>query len=268
MYKRQFHDELCLLQDCATQQLKGIGEPRGGLYYLVNTPIAQISPQLLHKGHTLLTRLRSIFAGKFSANVVHTQADFSLWHKRLGHASASTLQHISIIPKVDQCKDLCLTCPMAKFVKLPYVVSSSHAAEPFDLVHIDIWGAYRVPAHGKYRYFLTGVDDYSRATWIYLLHHKSQALSVIQKFWQYVKTHFGKHIKTLRSDNALEFESGPCEQFFSEHSILHQTSCVDRPQQNGRVERKHKHLLEISRALRFQAALPLHFWGDCVLAVA
>jgi len=34
---------------------------------------------------------------------------------------------------------------MAKFTKLPYDVSSSHAAEPFALVHIDIWGA-----HGKY----------------------------------------------------------------------------------------------------------------------
>jgi len=63
----------------------------------------------------------------------------------------------------------------------------------------------------------------------------------------------------------LEFTEGPCKDFFLAKGVIHQKSCVGRPQQNGMVERKHRHILKIARALRFQANLPIQFWGDCVM---
>lgn len=55
--------------------------------------------------------------------------------------------------------------------------------------------------------------------------------------------------------------------FFSENGILHQASCPHRPQKNARAERKYRHILEVARALRFHAGLPLSLWGPCVLTV-
>jgi len=68
---------------------------------------------------------------------------------------------------------VCITCPMAKQAKLPYNKSTSLSTFPFELIHIDIWGAHRVPTCGNNIYFLTIVGDYSKATWVYLLQYKS-----------------------------------------------------------------------------------------------
>ena len=55
------------------------------------------------------------------------------------------------------------------------------------------------------------------------------------------------------------------KRFFEDHGIIQETSCTDTPQQNGRIERKHRHILNVARALRIEAHLPLEFWGECVL---
>ncbi|XP_019232006.1 PREDICTED: uncharacterized protein LOC109212783 [Nicotiana attenuata] len=43
-------------------------------------------------------------------------------------------------------------------------------------------------------------------------------------------------------------------------------TCAYTPQQNGVAERKHRHILEVTRAIRFQANIPIKIWGHCVLA--
>ena len=93
--------------------------------------------------------------------------------------------------------------------------------------------------------------------------HKSETQIYLKNFFAMIKTQFQRSIKKIRSDNGLEFIS--MSHFFNDHGILHQRTCAATPQQNGVAELKHRHILEVARALRFQAYLPLKFWGECIL---
>lgn len=130
-------------------------------------------------------------------------------------------------------------------------------------MHCDLWGSYRTLSYCGASYFLTIVDDYSRAVWIYLLVDKSEAPRMFKMFLVHVERQFNKHVKMVRSDNGTEFTC--MKNFFLENGIIFQTSCVGTPQQNGRVERKHQHILNVGRALRFQGHLPIKFWGEYIL---
>ena len=46
--------------------------------------------------------------------------------------------------------------------------------------------------------------------------------------------------------------------------MIHLSSYIGTPQQNGVVERKNRHLLEVTRTL-FEMRVPKTFWGDVVL---
>ncbi|XP_019241987.1 PREDICTED: uncharacterized protein LOC109222031 [Nicotiana attenuata] len=70
----------------------------------------------------------------------------------------------------------------------------------------------------------------------------------------------------IRSDNGSEFFNSECHILFQSYGMIHQSSCVHTPQQNGVVERKQRHILEVARAIRLQGYLPFKFWGECVQA--
>lgn len=159
----------------------------------------------------------------------------------------------------------CQVCPMARQQRISFPISSIKTNYPFQMLHIDIWGPYHECTYNDFKYFLTIVDDFTRTTWTHLMSHKSNSLTILKAFVTFAKTQFEKPAKVIRSDNDMEFCSHEANQFYSQKGILHQSTCVETPQQNGIVERKHKHLLETARALLFQSKLPIKFWGECVL---
>jgi len=156
---------------------------------------------------------------------------------------------------------------LSKSTRLPFPSSTSYSVKPFDLVHSDVWGPV-IESFDGYKYFITFVDDFSCFTWLYLLKTKSEVATVFQNFHHLVHTQFSSKIKILRSDNGSEYMSNIMIQYLSMHDIIHQTSCVHTPQQNGIAEQKNRDLLEKTRSLMFQMHIPKIFWSQGVLTAA
>ena len=239
-----FFPNWCILQDLATRKTIGLGKQQGGLYYLVS--LVSDKPSLLPP----------------SCN--HAHASTHLWHSRLGHPSSSRLQFLAKnVLHFPFSNNACEVCPLAKQTRLPFHLSSISSSKPFSLIHCDIWGPHKIASFSGARYFLTIVDDFTRFTWLFLMQNKSETQNLLKSFFAFVQTQFNTHVQQIRVDNGGEFSS--MRRFFHEHGVIFQHTCVYTPQQNGVVERKHRHIIEMARALRFQANLPISFWGECVL---
>lgn len=158
----------------------------------------------------------------------------------------------------------CISCHQAKQHRLPFAPSVL-STNIFEFVHMDLWGPYKTKTVTGDHYFLTILDDCSRATWTFLMNDKVQTFITISNFLAYVKNHFQTTIKFIRTDNGSEFVDNKCQQLFHSSGIIHQKTTSYTPQQNGRVERKHQHLLEVARSLLFQSNMPIKFWGHAIL---
>lgn len=127
---------------------------------------------------------------------------------------------------------------------------------------------YKVGTRQGYKYSLILVDDHTRVVWVHLMETKHEAYSVITQFINMADTQYNKKMKkVMRSDNALEFKDSIWTILFHSMGIIHETTCVDRPQHNGRAGRRHENLLEMVRASRFQSGLLAQYWGECLLIV-
>lgn len=164
-----------------SEEPSGVGKEDGGLYLL---PYSKLEPKSFIKKNVVplasnsFSRCNSVLIS-FSAN---SDSNVRLWHIRLGHLPFQAMEYISSISVVPISNCSCDIRPLARQSKLPFFSSNIKTKGVFDLIHIDTWGSYKTPTYNGYKYFLTIVDDFSRATWTYLLSTKSNAFSVLKCF--------------------------------------------------------------------------------------
>jgi hypothetical protein len=214
-----------------------------------------------------------------------------VWHARLGHPSHSIFTtllnkyHIPLDGAIVSNKNYHI-CPLGKSCRLPFEDRQSHAQFQLALLHLDLWGPAPISSNFSYRYYffivkhldLWGptpissnfgyhysffiVDDNTRFSWLYPLAKKSKVLTTFIHFKKLVEYRFSSHIKQSQIDDEGEFTSKLFLTFLRDHEISHQISCPYTPQQNGVVERKHRHIVAMRLYLLAQSRLPHNFWVE------
>ncbi|GJP61920.1 hypothetical protein CLOP_g19034 [Closterium sp. NIES-67] len=205
------------------------------------------------------------------------EADWETWHERLCHVNFPMLQKLV---KDGSLKGLevkggvkeigsCPTCLETKFSKFPFNSTTGPAKTPLALVHMDVVGPTRAPSLSGSRYFLTIVDDHTRAVWVYPLKSKGEVAAAVLKEWMpRAQRECGHKVKVIRSDNGGEFIGADFEGELKRKGIQHQLTVPYNPQQNGVAERFNRTLQEGARTLLGRAGLPDPFWVSALRQVA
>ncbi|RVW79759.1 Retrovirus-related Pol polyprotein from transposon TNT 1-94 [Vitis vinifera] len=139
-----------------------------------------------------------------------------LWHRRLGHMSEKGLSILSkqgLISGAETGKlKFCETCVMGKQRRVKFSRGSHTTNEVLEYIHSDLWGPSPVESHSGCRYYVTFIDDFSRKVWVYFLKAKDEVFGKFKEWKTMVEKRTGKVVKTLRTDNGLEF----CNKDFDE----------------------------------------------------
>jgi transposase InsO family protein len=117
------------------------------------------------------------------------------------------------------------------------------------MLHMDLFGPIVYISIGDNNYDLVIIDDYSRFTWVFVLHDKSEIQEVLKKFLNRAQNKFDAKVKRIRSDNGTEFKNTKVEDFLDEEGIKHEFLAPYTPQQNGMTKRKNCTLIEMVRTM-------------------
>lgn len=189
---------------------------------------------------------------------------FSLWHHKLGHPSFVVVNKVfstcNLAASTHYFISPCNACMQGKAHRLPYPTSAIVYTKPLELIFSELWGPAPISSSNGNCYYVIFVDTYSKFTWIFPLKFKYDALATFVIFKKLVENQLDTSIKLVQTDWGGEFRS--FTNSLRDNGIIHRLICLHAHPQNGTVERKHHHIVEMERTLLAQASMPLKFWED------
>lgn len=159
-------------------------------------------------------------------------------------------------------KPACIeACILGKQRQRPFDESLNRAKAPAELIYFDICGLMSVDSISGDKIMAVFVDDYSGLVITKPMKAKSDIVKVIEEVLAIASAN-GHKICRMRSDNAKEFTSNEMKKLMRTNKIVHEFSSAYCPQQNGRVKRQNRTIVEMARSMLAATDLPLTLWAE------
>lgn len=193
------------------------------------------------------------------------------WHHRLAHISPQVIKFmakhniVNGMVITDANIESCEPCAVSKQQRSRHPSKSSpRSSLPGQVLHFDTVGPMPVKSLGESKYYVLCKDSYSSYRFVFFINNKSDIPSGIKKIIHQAKLDTGNDVLKIVSDQGSEFINSELSSFLNDRGIIHSTSAVYTPEQNGMIERDIRTVGEASRTLRLHAKLPKEFWAEAV----
>lgn len=192
-------------------------------------------------------------------------------HEHLGHQSPEYLLRlvkqnlISGYVIIDETITDCCTCLASKSTRLRHSDAASRTTDRVgDIISVDLVGPLPVLSiHGQ-KFISHIIDHYSSFASVRCLKEKSanQVLDHVRDFVDFINQQKDAKVRILRSDGGYEFCNEKMESYLSKHGIVHETSAPYSPKDNGKIERRNRTMLEMTRCLLKDGNVSQRLWSE------
>lgn len=169
---------------------------------------------------------------------------------------------------------VCDTCATTKAHRLSFSTKSKKPAATYQLFRIsaDLCGPINVEGQeqmkdliGTQQYLSLIVDEYSRYMNGRILSGKDGATLHLLDWISHAERQTQRKLVYFLSDDGGEYQDSRLREYFRSHGVTVETTSINTPQHNSRVERANRTVFAMVRALLHRSKLGTVFWGYAAL---
>ena len=225
--------------------------------------------QILHGNEVKATGMKQgslLYLNCVQSGKNKEKVDLMTWHRRLGHVNEKTTTNV-IRNHGLHVEEKCEECQISKQPKKSYKKTMNKQYRS-GLVCSDVIGPITPETVSGKRYAVTFIIMEYRYASVYLMRTKDEVHDMFKIFCRDILNRHNYQVRSLRSDNGLEYKNERLKKYCREKSISQEFTVPYNPEQNGMAERMNRTLIEMTRCYLNDSSMEKKYWGEAIMTAA